>query len=125
MTYSVFLENTHKETTPTLDKEEVVNIEENENAMLVDYELTSFNREERSKKRRVNTDVESIEMLKRKVASTEEHNAGDETEEDKLFLLSMLSHIKKVPAERKLKLRGDIIALVAAAQAPLQQGWTP
>lgn len=116
-----FLETSRKETTSTINEEEDANIDETEHSMLLDHEHTPFsnNSQERSRKKRVKTDLELIEVLKRKVASTENNKAVDETDEDKLFLLSMLSDIKKVPAEMKLKLRGDIISLVAAAQGPV------
>lgn len=77
--------------------------------MLVDYGHTPFRSQEWQRKGRVNTDVELIEKLKRKVTSTEKHNNSDETHADKLFLLSKLSDVKKERTERKLKLWGDII----------------
>ncbi|KAG8297615.1 hypothetical protein J6590_031658 [Homalodisca vitripennis] len=118
-----FLETTRKQTTSSLD-EEAVNIEENDCSMTDDGEQIKSKFQESSRKR-PNPDQQLIDVLKKKVLYAETPQTSDETNEDRLFLLSMVSDMMKVPVERKLKLRGDIISLVAAAQAPLQQGWTP
>lgn len=56
---------------------------------------------------------------------TENPPRPEENEEDKLFLLSLLSEMHKVPAQNKLKLRSDIITAVANAQALTPQQWLP
>lgn len=118
-----FLETTRKQTTSSLD-EEAVNIDENDCSMTDGGEQIKSQFKERSRKR-PNPDQELIDVLKKKVLSAETPQTSVETNEDQLFLLSMVSEMMKVPVERKLKLRGDIISLVAAAQAPLQQRWIP
>jgi len=118
-----FLETTRKQTTSALD-EEAVNIDENDCSMTDGGEQIKSQFKERSRKR-PNPDQELIDVLKKKVLSADTAQTSVETNEDQLFLLSMVSEMMKVPVERKLKLRGDIISLVAAAQAPLQQGWIP
>lgn len=120
-----FLETAVKKTTTNLDEENNVNEEESETSILSDSEPTCSKFLNKSKKRSGN-DHELIEVLKKKIASEDKPRVFDETDEDKLFLLSMLTEIHKVPAEKKLKLRADMISLVAAAQTPVhcvQQGW--
>lgn len=56
---------------------------------------------------------------------TENPPRPEENEEDKLFLLSLLSEMHKVPAQNKLKLRSDIITAIANAQALTPQQWLP
>ncbi|GBN49709.1 hypothetical protein AVEN_120546-1 [Araneus ventricosus] len=76
----------------------------------------------KKRKRGRNEDDELIEVLKKKIAS--EADAAEEAkDEDRHFLLSLLSEIRKVPDERKLKLRSDIISVIATAQRPDYQQW--
>lgn len=56
---------------------------------------------------------------------TENPPRPEENEEDKLFLLSLLSEMHKVPAQNKLKLRSDIITAIANAQVLTPQQWLP
>lgn len=56
---------------------------------------------------------------------TENPPRPEENEEDKLFLLSLLSEMHKVPAQNKLKLRSDIITAIANAQVFTPQQWLP
>lgn len=60
-----------------------------------------------------------------KIVKTENPPRPEENEEDKLFLLSLLSEMHKVPAQNKLKLRSDIITAIANAQALTPQQWLP
>lgn len=56
-----------------------------------------------SKIRRNNGDAELISILKKRIVLDEKSSTGiDETDEDKLFLLSLVSEIHKVPPEKKL-----------------------
>lgn len=59
------------------------------------------------------------------IIKTENPPRPEENEEDKLFLLSLLSEMHKVPAQNKLKLRSDIISAIANAQALTPQHWLP
>lgn len=71
-------------------------------------------------RKRGNSDIELIHVLKKRTASTENSQASDEADEDKMFLLSMLSVIRQILADRKLKLRADIINIVLEAKKELQ-----
>lgn len=50
---------------------------------------------------------------------------AEENEEDKMFLLSLLSEMHKVPAQNKLRLRSDIITAIANAQDREPRHWLP
>ncbi|XP_054269095.1 uncharacterized protein LOC128990639 [Macrosteles quadrilineatus] len=66
-----------------------------------------------------NSDNELFTVLLKKALQ------NDNDDEDKLFLLSLLSEIKKVPPQNKLQLRSNIIAVIAQAQQSTQQQWPP
>uniref|UniRef100_A0A1B6E4U5 BESS domain-containing protein n=1 Tax=Clastoptera arizonana TaxID=38151 RepID=A0A1B6E4U5_9HEMI len=69
-----------------------------------------------------NSDDILIEALKKKVVDEE----TDNTDEDRHFLLSLISDMKKVPSENKLLLRSNIISAIATAQQhSVQQNWQP
>lgn len=70
----------------------------------------------KKKKRTRQEDDELIEILKKKIVSDVENKKCDEQDGDRLFLLSLLPEIRKVLPERKLKLRSDLLATIAAAQ---------
>lgn len=72
-----------------------------------------------------NDDDELIAALKKKAAQDVIGNQDNE-DEDKLFLLSLLSEIKKVPPQNKLQLRANFISTIAQAQQQtMQQHWPP
>lgn len=58
---------------------------------------------------------ELFDFSKKKIVS-QENKSVDVADEDEMFLLSLVSEMHKVPAEKKLNLRGDIISSIAAAQ---------
>ncbi|GBM42562.1 hypothetical protein AVEN_33955-1 [Araneus ventricosus] len=63
-----------------------------------------------------------IDPDRKKIAS-EADSAEGEKDEDRHFLLWLLSEIRKGPAERKLKLLSDIISVIVTAQRPDHQQW--
>lgn len=86
------------------------------------------NKQRKTKNKNKKEDDELIDILKKKIISgTEGDGKKEETDGDKLFLLSLLPEIKLIPQERKLKVRSDILAVIANAQASPslpQQQWT-
>lgn len=78
----------------------------------------------KQRKRGQSNDDEIIKILKKKIVN-EENTKCEEVDEDKLFLLSLVSEMQKIPADRKLKARADVISAIAAAQAPSQPQWPP
>ncbi|KAK8390332.1 hypothetical protein O3P69_010185 [Scylla paramamosain] len=65
-------------------------------------------------------DDELIHTLMKKIIRCE--NMSSENNEDRLFLLSLTSELHKVPEDRKLKLKGDIITLISQAQQSVSHG---
>lgn len=51
----------------------------------------------------------------------ENQRIASENDEDRLFLLSLVKELHKVPADRKLKLKQDIIYIICQAQRMYQQ----
>lgn len=64
--------------------------------------------------RAIREDDEFMQVVKKKIPRDE--NASSEDDEDRLFLLSLTSELRKVPAERKLKLKSNIILAISEAQ---------
>lgn len=63
-----------------------------------------------------------IEVLKAKILR-ENQQQSDETNEDRLFLLSLVSELKKVPGDRKLQVKPskfNVISQAQVIQQPLQ-----
>lgn len=73
-----------------------------------------------SRTRKSSDDDEHNEVLKGKILR-ENQQASIETNEDKLFLLSLASELQKVPADRKLKVKTDIMSTIEQAQQVNQQ----
>lgn len=72
-------------------------------------------RSDRQSKKRANEEEgELIQVLRKKILQGE--NPSGENDEDRLFLLSLVSELHKVPADKKLKLKFDIIAAIYQAQ---------
>lgn len=67
-----------------------------------------------SRKRANDEEDELIQVLKKKILQGEKPSG--ENDEDRLFLLSLVSELHKVPADKKLKLKFDIIAAIYQAQ---------
>lgn len=67
-----------------------------------------------SRKRANDEEDELIQVIKNKILQGEKPSA--ENDEDRLFLLSLVSELHKVPADKKLKLKFDIIAAIYQAQ---------
>lgn len=82
--------------------------------------LTEKRLQNRPKKRGNSDDSELIQALKNKILH-ESKQASDENDEDRMFLLSLVSELHKVPADRKLKVRSDIISTITQAQQVYQQ----
>lgn len=74
------------------------------------------------KKGKRGKDDDFIDLLKMKVVE-EKIQPNLETDEDKLFLLSLVSELRKVPADRKLKVKGNIIYVISTGQLPPQPRW--
>ena len=72
------------------------------------------NTSNKSKKRKTNND-DLIEVLKLKILRENQQQA-EETNEDRLFLLSLVSELEKVPADRKLQLKANILNCISQAQ---------
>ncbi|KAK7077559.1 hypothetical protein SK128_006028 [Halocaridina rubra] len=67
-----------------------------------------------------NNDDELIQVLKSKILC-ENQQPSDEANEDRLFLLSLVSELQKVPADRKLQVKSHIMTTIAKAQQGYQQ----
>lgn len=67
-----------------------------------------------SRKRQNKENDDLISVLKKKICM--QSTGSDEEDEDRLFLLSLVSEMHKVPHERKLKLKCDIIMAISNAQ---------
>lgn len=100
---------------------------ENEDVQELGQEMQTWETEKRPGKRphnqsrkTKNTDDELIELLKKK-ALHENQRAISENDEDRMFLLSLVTELHKVPADRKLKLKQDIIGTICQAQQMHQQ----
>lgn len=71
-------------------------------------------------RKKKNNDDELIQVLKDKLLR-ENEQPSDESDEDRLFLLSLVSELKKVPADKKLQVKSQIITTIAQAQQAYQQ----
>ena len=89
---------------------------ENEDVEDLGQDMQTYETEKRphNQSRKTKND-ELIELLKKK-AIHENQRAASENNEDRLFLLSLVTELHKVPADRKLKLKHDIIATICQAQ---------
>ncbi|XP_046388640.1 uncharacterized protein LOC124166791 [Ischnura elegans] len=120
-----FLETSVKKTVSSVDDVDSSFIDEAENEAFSCH--TSPTNVRSGSKRKLSKDDELVEVLKKKIALEESENSPstsrDLQDDDKLFFLSMLPEVRKVPPERKLKLRSDMINLIAMAQTNHQQGW--
>ncbi|XP_066939604.1 uncharacterized protein [Macrobrachium rosenbergii] len=121
-----FLETVSKHTASNMD-EETNQDNEHEDSQELGQEMQTWETEKRPGKRSHNqsrniksTDDELIELLKKK-ALRENQQATNENDEDRMFLLSLVTQLHKVPADRKLKLKQDIIATIYQAQQVYQQ----
>lgn len=93
-----------------------------------EFKLESEDADKKTWKDRVTlTRQDNGEAMMKRVKEEQSENPPrpEENEEDKLFLLSLLSEMHKVPAQNKLKLRSDIITAIANAQALTPQQWLP
>lgn len=123
-----FLETLCKKTASTLDhdndRENSVEGNNDNTDATGSLEVEGISKSKSKSNKKLRKDEDNlIEILKKKIVTEEETH--DEKHEDKLFLLSLVSEINKVPPERRLKLRSDIIAAIAAAQTPITQQWAP
>lgn len=120
-----FLETVCKQTASTKDEDTSLE-NENENAQDISCEIqtkeTGVAKEQRhnqSRKRKNSDDDELDEVLKTRIVE-ESQQASLDNDEDRLFLLSLVSELRKVPVDRKLKLKSDIIAAISQAQQVCQ-----
>ena len=68
------------------------------------------------------TDDDLLDVLKAKILKNNKRQA-EERNEDRMFLLSLVSELQKVPADRKLQVKASILNVISQAQAiqqPLQ-----
>lgn len=116
-----FLETVTKPTTSSMDESKD---EDDDNGMNVgtSREKEQENPSKTSKIKKRN-DEDLIEVLKAKLLR-ENQQQWDETNEDRLFLLSLVSELKKVPADRKLIVKASILNVISQAQV-LQQPLQP
>ena len=57
-------------------------------------------------------------VLKSSVQAREEREKNQENDDDRMFLLSLLNPMKKVPENMKLEVRSQIIQIIAKASYP-------
>ena len=62
--------------------------------------------------------LEDIFVLKSSVQAREEREKNQENDDDRMFLLSLLNPMKKVPENMKLEVHSQIIQLIANASYP-------
>ena len=114
-----FLETVHKRTPSNMDGNTGQDAW-NEDALKVVLETQkeageTKKRFKHSRMKRNNDDDELVLVLKGKIPR-ENQQASHETNEDRLFLLSLVSELQKIPTDRKLKVKSDIIDTIAQAQ---------
>lgn len=126
-----FLETLTKKTSNSLESNESI-IDEDATEMPGNADKLMEDRSTRLKINRKHTakttakeEDELIEVLKTRIKTT---TPEAEPDSDKLFLLSLLPEIRKVPPERQLKVKSDILAVIASAQGNSvhsQHQWNP
>ncbi|KAJ8720506.1 hypothetical protein PYW08_005971 [Mythimna loreyi] len=80
---------------------------------------SSKNTDGRKQKRKKKTNKDAIEQQLVSVLSKKlEYKKEKESDDDKLFLLSLLSEFKKIPESNKLDARCEIIRVIKNAQKP-------
>lgn len=116
-----FLETVFKQTANGMNDQDNLQHNGTEEAQEISQEmqdqpgLTEKRLQNRPKKRGNHDDNELTQALKNKILH-ENKQTSNENDEDRMFLLSLVSELHKVPAIRKLKVKSDIISTIAQAQ---------
>lgn len=73
-------------------------------------------RSPRQYRKRVSREDDELDQVLRKKVLQKCKRPSEENDEDRMFLLSLVSELHRVPVNRKLKLKSDIIAVISKAQ---------
>ncbi|CAG5005812.1 unnamed protein product [Parnassius apollo] len=74
-----------------------------------------------SKKKKTCDDENLVQVLKESIAIREERERKQESDSDRLFMLSLLEDFKNIPKHRKLSTRMELIDVIKRAQMPFME----
>lgn len=116
-----FLDPVTKQTTRSVDEELPANVSlKNEKVQEMAQERKKDMAAERcsirQNRKRVNREDDEFVQIHRKKVFQKCKRLPEESDEDRMFLLSLVSELHRVPVNRKLKLKSDIIAVISRAQ---------
>ncbi|CAG5023386.1 unnamed protein product [Parnassius apollo] len=74
-----------------------------------------------SKNKKTCDDENLVQVLKESIAIREERERKQESDSDRLFMLSLLEDFKNIPKHRKLSTRMELIDVIKRAQMPFME----
>lgn len=73
-----------------------------------------------AKKKKKSNDDSLIEVLKESISLREKREMKQECDADRLFMLSLLEDFKKIPEDRRLSTKMELMGVIKRAQTPLR-----